>query len=149
MAAVVERVIEAPPARVFGVFSDGWTYSDWVVGSVHIRAVDPGWPRPGTNLHHKVGAWPLSLKDKSTVLSCEEPHEFTLSAGLWPLGAAVVHFRLTAIGDGATRVAMWEDFAEGPLRWVRVKINDLLLHHRNRETLRRLSDVATRRNRPD
>ena len=37
-----------------------------------------------------------------------------------------------------------EDFAAGPLRWVRTKLNDLVLHLRNRETLARLSDIATR-----
>lgn len=148
MAAVVERLIEAPPARVFGVLKNGWTYSDWVVGSAHIRAVDAGWPQPGSNLHHKVGTWPFLLKDKSTVLACEEPEELSLSAGLWPLGAATVHFRLFAVGDDATRIAMWEDFAEGPLRWARVKLNDLVLHHRNRESLARLAELAIRPNSP-
>ena len=142
--AIVERTIQAPPDRVFAVLADGWSYSDWVVGTVHIRDVDPEWPRPGAELHHKAGPWPLSLQDSSTVLSCEPDRELTVRAGLWPLGEATVGFRLEPDGAGATRVTMTEDFAAGPLHWIRNKINDLVLHRRNVESLRRLADIATR-----
>ncbi len=53
-------------------------------------------------------------------------------------------FTLQPVGDGATRVRLGEDFAAGPLRWVHNKVNDLVLHRRNRETLARLADIATR-----
>ena len=53
-------------------------------------------------------------------------------------------FTLEAVGADATRVRIGEDFAAGPLRWVRNKINDLVLHRRNRETLARLADIAMR-----
>ncbi|MGC5019604.1 hypothetical protein [Micromonospora sp. DT47] len=53
-------------------------------------------------------------------------------------------FTLEPVGDGATRVRIGEDFAAGPLRRVRNKLNDLVLHQRNNETLRRLSDIASR-----
>jgi uncharacterized protein YndB with AHSA1/START domain len=143
--AVVERVIQAPPEQVFAVLKDGWTYSDWVVGTAHIRAVDPRWPEPGSRLYHKVGPWPLSVRDNSEVISCAEPTELSLRAKMWPLGEATVVLRLSATGDGGTRVTIAEDFAAGPLRWVRTKVNDLLLHARNVETLRRLGDLAVRR----
>jgi hypothetical protein len=39
---------------------------------------------------------------------------------------------------------MEEDFQAGPLLALRNKINDLVLHRRNAESLRRLSDIATR-----
>ena len=143
--AVTERVIPAPPERIFAVLADGWTYSDWVVGTVHIRAVDDHWPAPGANLFHKAGPWPVSLRDRTVVLSCDAPHELVLQPHLWPLGEATVAIRLTPTGDGATRVTIAEDFAAGPLRWLRTKVNDLALHYRNRETLRRLADIATRR----
>jgi uncharacterized protein YndB with AHSA1/START domain len=142
--AVVERVIEAPPEKVFAVLSDGWSYSDWVVGTVHIRDVDPHWPAPGAELHHKAGPWPLSLHDKSTVVSCQENRELSVRAGLWPLGEAMIHFRLEPVGSGATRVTMVEEFAAGPLRWAQTKLNDLVLHRRNVESLRRMADIATR-----
>lgn len=37
-----------------------------------------------------------------------------------------------------------EDFTAGPLLWARNKLNDLLLHRRNVESLRRLADIAER-----
>ncbi|WFE28994.1 SRPBCC family protein [Solwaraspora sp. WMMD791] len=143
--AVVQRVIPAPPDQVFAVLANGWTYSDWVVGTVHIRDVDDHWPQPGAALHHTAGPWPLSLSDTSTVVSCDPPSELTLRAGLWPLGEATVVFRLAATEGNGTRVTVAESFTAGPLHWVRTKIDDLVLHHRNRETLRRLSDIATRK----
>jgi hypothetical protein len=140
----VQRIFLAPPDRVFAVLADGWTYSDWVVGSAHIRDVDPEWPAPGARLHHKVGPWPLSLKDSSEVLACEPNRSLTLKAGIWPLGAATVRFDLEPVGPSATRVTMHEDFHAGPLAQLRNKINDLVLHQRNVESLRRLSDLAER-----
>lgn len=143
--AIVEKVIDAPPQQVFDVLADGWTYSDWVVGTVHVRDVDAGWPRVGSQLHHRAGPWPFSLEDSSTVLVCEPPHKLVIKAGLWPAGEAIVVFTLQPVGDGfGTRVRIGEDFAAGPLRWARNKLNDLMLHQRNKETLRRLSDIATR-----
>ncbi|MEU4641965.1 SRPBCC family protein [Micromonospora sp. NPDC023814] len=137
-------MIEARPEQVWAVLTDGWTYSDWVVGTVHVRDVDDAWPRVGAQLHHKAGPWPLSLQDSSTVLACEPPRRLVIRAGLWPAGEAIVAFTLEPVGDGATRVRIGEDFAAGPLRWVRNKINDLVLHQRNRETLTRLTDIAKR-----
>ncbi|WP_307849129.1 SRPBCC family protein [Micromonospora sp. U56] len=137
-------MIDAPPQQVFDVLADGWTYSDWVVGTVHVRDVDDSWPRVGSQLHHKAGPWPLSLHDSSTVLACEPPHKMVIRAGLWPAGEAIVVFTLEPVGADATRVRIGEDFAAGPLRWIRNKLNDLVLHRRNMETLRRLSDIATR-----
>jgi uncharacterized protein YndB with AHSA1/START domain len=142
--AIVQRTIQAPPDRVFAVLADGWTYSDWVVGTVHIRDVDDTWPEPGAELHHKAGPWPLSLKDSSTVLSMEKDRELTVRAGLWPLGEAIIKIVLEPVGVSATKVTMHEDFNAGPLLWVRNKINDLVLHRRNIESLRRLADIATR-----
>ncbi|KKJ96915.1 SRPBCC family protein [Micromonospora sp. HK10] len=142
--AIVEKVIDASPQQVFDVLADGWTYSDWVVGTAHVRDVDDSWPRVGSRLHHRAGPWPFSLQDASTVLVCDAPHRLVLKAGLWPAGEATVAFTLEPLDDGRTRVTIGEEFAAGPLRWVRNKLNDLVLHLRNRETLNRLSDIATR-----
>ncbi|WP_308201235.1 SRPBCC family protein [Paractinoplanes maris] len=140
----MQRTIQAPPDRVFAVLADGWTYSDWVVGTVHIRDVDQTWPQVGSHLHHKAGPWPLSLHDKSTVLDMEPGRRLRLNAGLWPLGEAVVDIHLEPAGPGATRVTIHEDFERGPLLAVRNKLNDLILHRRNIESLRRLADIAER-----
>ncbi|MEU4622288.1 SRPBCC family protein [Actinoplanes sp. NPDC023801] len=138
------RTVNAPPGQVFAVLADGWSYSDWVVGTVHIRDVEPEWPAPGSKLHHKAGPWPLSLHDSSTVLACTPERELKLNAGLWPMGAARVNIRLTPVEGDATRVEIEEEFIAGPLRWVQNKLNDLLLHRRNVESLRRLADIAER-----
>ena len=142
--AIVEKVIDAPPQQIFDVLADGWTYSDWVVGTVHVRDVDESWPQPGSRLHHRAGPWPFSLEDSSTVLSCEAPRKLAIKAGLWPGGEATVVFTLEPVAGNSTRVTIAEDFTAGPLRWVRNKLNDLVLHQRNKETLNRLSDIATR-----
>jgi hypothetical protein len=142
--ATVQCTIEAVPDRVFAVLADGWTYSDWVVGTAHIRDVDPDWPAVGSRLHHKAGPWPLSLQDTSTVLECDVDKLLTLKAELWPLGDATVRLELEPVGVGSTRVTMHEEFRTGPLRWAQNKINDLVLHRRNIESLRRLSDLAVR-----
>jgi uncharacterized protein YndB with AHSA1/START domain len=142
--AIVQRTVQASPQQIFAVLADGWTYSDWVVGTVHIRAVDEHWPQVGAQLHHKAGPWPLSLQDSSTVLAVEPDRLLKLRAGLWPLGSAVVEMVLDAQPDGSTRITMKEDFEAGPLLWARNKINDLVLHRRNIESLRRLTDIVLR-----
>ncbi|MEU2615747.1 SRPBCC family protein [Micromonospora sp. NPDC007271] len=143
--AIVEKVIDAPPERIFDVLADGWTYSDWVVGTAHVRGVDDSWPRVGSQLYHRAGPWPLSLQDASTVLACEAPHRLVLRAGIWPAGEAIISFTLAPLEGGRTRVRIGEDFVAGPLHRLRNKLNDVVLHLRNQESLNRLSDIATRR----
>ncbi|AEB43977.1 MULTISPECIES: SRPBCC family protein [Micromonospora] len=147
--AIVQQVIKAPVQQVWAVLADGWTYSDWVVGTAHMRNVDDGWPAVGTRLHHRAGPWPFSLEDSSLVLECEPERKLVLRVKLWPAGEAIVVFALEPVGPDATRVSLGEDFAAGPLRWVRNKLNDLVLHQRNKETLNRLSDIARRQKTPD
>src|SRR3954466_8896315 len=96
--AIVQRTVHVLPDRVFAVLADGWSYSDWVVGTVHVRDVDPAWPAVGTKLHHKAGPWPFSLQDSSTVLAVEPDRRLKLMAGLWPLGEAMVDIPLTPRG---------------------------------------------------
>jgi len=146
--AYVERTIEAPREEVFAVLANGWSFSDWVVGTAHIRAVDEGWPREGSQIHHKVGPWPLSVQDWTRSARCVEPELLVLEPHLWPLGEAVVTLTLREAGPGRTTVGMHEEFKAGPMRRLRTKINDLALHYRNREALRRLGDLATRRAHP-
>jgi uncharacterized protein YndB with AHSA1/START domain len=143
--STVEHLINTTPERVFEVLADGWTYSDWVVGSAHIRNVDPEFPKAGSRLHHMVGPWPLTIKDNSLVLECEAPYMLLLKVKAWPLGAGKVRFVLTPVGDKSTRITMTEDFTEGPLIAARNMINDVLLNGRNKESLRRLADLAIHR----
>ena len=136
------RTVDAPPERVFAVLADGWTYSDWVVGTSHIRDVDEGWPAVGTQLHHKAGPWPLSLRDSSTVTGVSPDRRLTLHAGLWPLGRATVDLILQPVDGDRTRVVMREQFAEGPLTWLRNGLHNVVLHRRNVEALSRLADLV-------
>jgi hypothetical protein len=143
--ATTTRLVNTTPDRVFAVLADGWTSSDWVVGTAHIRDVDPEWPRPGAAIHHKAGPWPVSLKDKSVSEECEPDRLLLLTVGLWPFGAGRVRFVLEPVGTAATRITMVEQFTQGPLVGLRNKLNDVLLHYRNRESLRRLADIAVNR----
>lgn len=143
--AVVERVIAATPEQIFAVLSDGWTYSDWVVGTAHIRDVDTDWPAPGSKLHHKAGIGPVNLRDETVVLDCDPPNELVLQPHIWPLGEMTAKFTLTPFSAAETKVTLDEQFAAGPLKWFRTKADDLMMHYRNRETLDRLSDLAVRR----
>ena len=146
--ATTTRLINASPDRVYAVLSDGWTYSDWVVGTAHIRDVDAGWPRPGTEIHHKAGPWPVSIRDRTTVLASEPGRTLVMKVRLWPAGAGEVRIDLEPVGPDATRVTMMEEFTEGPLLGLRNKVNDVFLHYRNREVLRRLDDLAVGRTAP-
>lgn len=143
--ARTERTIAAPPEHVFAVLADGWAYSNWVVGTAHIRDVDPQWPATDSRIHHKTGLWPLSLEDETRVLESEPPSKLVLRPKLWPLGEMFVRITLAPDGNGGTRVTLEEDIHRGPLIGLRNKLNDLLLHGRNKETLRRLADIAERR----
>ena len=143
--AKVEQLVNARPERVFAVLADGWTYSDWVVGTAHIRAVDASWPQVGARLFHKAGPWPISIRDMTTVVECEPPRLLVTKLRLWPLGAGIARFELEQVAERTTRVTLHEEFTEGPLQAIQTKINDLALHLRNKETLRRLADLATRR----
>ena len=140
--AVTERVLNVAAPEIYAVLADGWTYSDWVVGTAHIRSVDDAWPAPGSHLHHKVGPWPLSIRDKSTVLECDPGRMLFTRVRLWPLGEGHVRITLIPLDATRTRVRMEEHFVGGPLRWVQNKLNDLVLHRRNVEALRRLDDLA-------
>jgi uncharacterized protein YndB with AHSA1/START domain len=138
------KVIDATPEQIFAVLSDGWNYADWVVGAVHIRAVDATWPSAGSQVHHNVGAWPVMIADATEVLACDPTSHLALKARMWPLGEARVELTWQPTPTGRTRVVMTEEFTGGPLLALRNKLNDVLLHQRNAEALCRLADLTRR-----
>jgi hypothetical protein len=86
---------------------------------------------------------PLGRADCATgVRPALRAFELMGHAGLWPLGEAHVHIDLQPLGTTATQVTITENFGAGPLLFLRNKINDLDLHRRNIESLRRLADLA-------
>jgi uncharacterized protein YndB with AHSA1/START domain len=135
--------IAAPPGQVWAVLADGWTYSGWVVGASHVRAVDPGWPEAGSRVHHSVGPWPLVVNDTTAVVAAVPGRLLELDARLWPLGAARVRLELSPDDEGGTTVVMSEQVVRGPASLLPKPVQAALLVPRNRESLSRLADLAT------
>jgi hypothetical protein len=144
MTVTVEQHAPIEPAQVFAVLADGWSYAGWVVGNSHIRSVDDGWPAKGTRIHHSAGAWPVQLEDTTSVVDVEPGRDLLLEAHLWHLGNARIRFTLTPDGSG-TRVVMAEELVSGPAGVLPEPVQAVLLRGRNRETLRRLCDLAVGR----
>lgn len=140
------RFVAAAPERVFAELSDGWMFPCWVVGASHIRAVDDQWPSAGARLHHRVGPWPLSVADSTSVLECDAPRRLVLQARAWPFGEATVAISIRP-ERGGSRVDMAESPTRGPARWLNNPLQRYLLRRRNREALARLATIAE--NRPD
>ena len=107
--------IAAPAEVVYDTLVDAEAYPQWLVGAKHIRSVDGDWPDPGSSFHHAVGAGPLTVRDRTTVLLAMPPHTLVLLARVGPLGAARVRFTVTTTEDGS-HVAIEEEPASGPLR---------------------------------
>jgi uncharacterized protein YndB with AHSA1/START domain len=139
-----ERFIDAPPERVFAVLADGRAYAEWVVGSKRVRAVDPGFPAPGSRFHHTIGIGPLAVRDHTEVLESDPPRRLRLAAHARPVGSATVTLELMPEGIG-TRVAMIEDprGCSAPLKLVPPV--HVLARIRNAESLRRLDALVMRR----
>ncbi|RZQ63895.1 SRPBCC family protein [Amycolatopsis suaedae] len=137
----VSRIVRVSPDAVFEVLADGWTYSSWVVGNSHVRDVDPGWPKPGTRIHHSVGVWPAQIEDVTVVHDVQPGRLLELDARVWPLGSARVRLELTPVAAG-TRVTMSEEALGGPLAALPHALQAVLLRPRNTEALARLADLA-------
>lgn len=135
--ASTSQLIEASPAEVFAVLADGWTYSNWVVGTSHIRAVEANWPEVGSRLHHAVGPWPMLARDHTVVEEVRPDKEIVLFASESAMGAARIRITLEQADDGCL-VTMDETPISGPGKWLHNPAQDALLHRRNRETLHRL-----------
>ena len=134
----VERHVDAPPAAVWAVLADGWSYA-WVVGTALIRSVDEGWPAPGARIHHSVGVWPLLLDDDTLVVESEADRRLVLKARGRPFGEARVVIELAPNGSG-TWLRLSEDVERGPgRRLVPEPVRRLVTLVRNREGIRRLA----------
>jgi hypothetical protein len=135
------RLMSCTPQDVFDVLSDGWTYATWVVGAARIRSVDDGYPAPGKRIHHSVGMWPVLVNDETRAEECEAPHVLQLRVKAWPAGEGQVRIVCEPKGDG-TEVTIFEQAVSGPATLIPRPAEDLMLHLRNKETLRRLAYLA-------
>jgi uncharacterized protein YndB with AHSA1/START domain len=138
-----QRLIPAPPERVFAVLADPASYADWVVGSDVIRDADAGWPAVGTRFHHRVGWGPLKVNDHTEVIACDPPHRLELHAKARPLGTASVVMELEP-QDGGTLVTMTEDAGDRFTALIFFGLTHLLVRGRNVESLRRLEALSVR-----
>lgn len=141
----VTVTVAATRERVYAVLTDGWAYAGWVVGATHVRDVDPGWPAVGTRIHHSVGLWPLVVNDTTEVRAVEPGRRLELRARAWPMGSAHVLIELSDDGPDRTTVRMEEHAESGPARLLPRAVQAALLIPRNRESLTRLSHLATGR----
>jgi uncharacterized protein YndB with AHSA1/START domain len=139
-----QRLIPASPERVFAVLAEPGTYAYWVVGSDVIRDADAGWPAVGTRFHHRVGWGPLKVNDHTEVIASDPPHRLELHAKARPLGTAHVVLELERRGGG-TLVTMVEEAGDRFTRLVFFGLTHLLVRGRNKESLRRLEELALER----
>ncbi len=137
----VKRHIDASPAAVFAVLSDGWLYASWVVGASRIRAVDADWPAVGSRIHHSFGSWPAVIDDISQVVELEPGRLLTLVAKAWPVGEATVQVEVQPDGIGS-EVTIREDASKGPGKLVPRPLRQLVIVPRNVECLKRLAFLA-------
>ncbi len=145
--ATVKAHIDAAPASVFAVLAEGWHYSEWVVGTSHVRAVEASWPAVGSRLFHASGVWPMALRDETVVEELLPGERLVMTARVRPMGEARVEMILKAQGDG-TAVTMIESPVSGPGRWIDNPVNDAILARRNVESLARLAAIVERRTEP-
>ncbi len=138
----VVKAIPAPADRVFAVLADGWSFSSWVVGAAHIRMVDETWPAPGSAIHHSIGVWPLLLRDKTVVRTCDPGVLLELDARMWPVGRARIRLEISADGPGRTTVRLGEKVVDGPFSLAPEQVQALYLRPRNNESLQRLYDIV-------
>ncbi len=139
--STTSRPTSATPEQVWSVLADGWLYPLFVVGASRMRDVDDTWPAVGSRLHHSVGTWPLLIDDTTEVLELEEDRRIVLKARGWPAGEARVEISLRPTAD-ATVVTIVENATAGPGALIPQPVQDVQLHLRNTETLRRLAFVA-------
>lgn len=139
--------IDASRTAVWAVLADGWVYTNWVVGTSHMRAVEAGWPAAGSRLFHASGSWPLATRDETKVEEVEPQRRLVLTARARPFGEARVVLELDDDQDGCV-VTMHETPVAGPGKWLHNPISEAALVRRNTESLARLAAIAEHRTAP-
>ena len=134
--------IDAAPEDVFAILSNPNCYPEWVVGAAGVRDYDESFPAVGSRFHHKVGSWPVGVKDHTEVMELDPPRRIVLKAKARPLGTATIEIDLEA-SVGGTVLTMEERpgdrlttlLAGNPLA-------DTALRVRNAEALSRLKRLV-------
>ncbi len=137
------RQMDAEPEQVWAVLADPAQYGEWVVGAKEVRGSEGGWPAKYARFHHTVGVWPFHIRDETTVLESNRPHELVLHAKVRPLGSAHIELRLTK-SDAGTEVTMTEGPSAPLVARVTRRLFDPVIYLRNEEALRRLEKLVRR-----
>jgi len=134
--------IDATPEEVFAVLSNPYCYPEWVVGAAGIRDHDENFPEVGSRFHHKVGTWPVNLRDHTEVLEVDPPQRIVLQAKARPLGTATIAIDLRE-SSGGTELAMDEHPGDRLTTLVAGNpVADAALRVRNAEALARLKRLV-------
>lgn len=139
--ATVERTLTHPTDAVWRTLMEPQSYPRWVVGARKYRGCDESWPAPDAAFYHAVGLGPLQLKDETRMLEHDDGSRVVLEARARPAGRAEVVLELEEVPAG-TLVRMHERATRGPGAYVPQSVHDALTRRRNREALRRLSEVV-------
>lgn len=141
------RTIPAHPETVFEFLIDPDTYPRWLIGAEEVRAVDRGWPNPGSRFHHTVGIGPFRYPDASRVVAIEAPNRLVLSVRASPLVRAIVTFELRG-DEHATVLCLQEEPETRVIGDLVRPVMDPLTHVRNHRSLANFARVVAERS-PD
>ena len=145
--ATVRAHVNASPSEVYRILANGWTYTQWVVGASHMRAVEADWPAVNSKIYHAIGLWPLTIRDYTQIEKQIPDRQLLLAAQGRPFGHAKIDLRLEPREDG-TEVVMREELV-GKSKWLmRIAAFDALVARRNAESLARLAALSERRTEP-
>ncbi len=134
--------VHAAPEEVFAVLADPERYPDWVVGAAGIRDHDEEFPAVGSRFHHKVGSWPVGIRDYTEVTAIDPPARIVLKAKARPLGTVTIALELRE-SAGGTEVRMEEVPGDRVTSlFVGNPLADAALRVRNAEALARLKRLV-------
>ena len=130
--------IVVPPQAVWSVLADPRLYANWVVGASATRRVEGEWPAVGSVLHHTQA---VGVSDTTTVLASAPPWRIVMEARVRPVAIMQVSVELEAHGE-ETHLTLREEVVGGAVAIVPKALLDWLISLRNRESVRRLKELA-------
>ncbi|MGH3770570.1 MAG: SRPBCC family protein [Pseudonocardiaceae bacterium] len=140
--AVLNVLIDRDSKQVWSVLSDGWSYSEWVVGTQRILHVDADWPASGSRLQYAVGVSRWTVEDVTTVRLVDPERRLELEANAGRLGSARVSIELLPWGENHTLVILDEHPLSGPGARLHSAVVEVLLRFRNQRMVRALARVV-------
>jgi uncharacterized protein YndB with AHSA1/START domain len=138
--AYAEELVPADRSTVWAALVDPRTYPEWLAGCKDIRGVDEAWPAVGSAFHHRVGAGPVTLDDRTSIVDIQHERRLVLRIRATFAIQAVVTFELRE-APGGTIVTFEEEPAHRLIGNVVRPVLDPLTHVRNKASLRRLATL--------